>query len=250
MTNYVTIKTFWAFILCITCACGVSAQSRKNDNIVKRDSSVIEAVIITVTDQTIQYKKVSDPLGPVFHILKSDVAKVLYGNGETETFKRQKTAPVNSGNVIVYPMSPWTQPGFTDDMKPWRSEDLKSAHTFFNSKARAAKTSAIVAASVGGAAAIAGIILVRKAKRYNNDYGYHYEDYDQKQLGTGLIVGGLVTGTVVGTIGLIKGTMYRRKAKLVNEELVKRKEPLALISIQPTVDFARKNASLSFSLSF
>ena len=247
MTNCLTIRSLCILIFCLASAGSISAQSRKNDNILKRDSSVIEAVILTVTDQTIQYKKVSDPQGPVFHILKNDVAKVIYGNGETETFKQQQVSRASPENVILYPMNPWIQNGFTDDLKPWRTEDLKSAHTFYNSKAKGAKIAGIVAASIGGAATIAGIILVSRPREYNG-YGYYYSE--KRDLGTGLIVAGLVAGTTIGTIGLVRSTVYRRKAKLVNEELIKRKEALGQLGIQPAFNLATRNASLSFLLTF
>ncbi len=248
--NYLIHGLLQVLILCTFSVGSIIAQSRKNDRIVKRDSSLIEGVILTVGDQVIQYKKASDPQGPVFHVLKSDIARVMYGNGETETFKIQPPLPGSPGNVILYPMNPWIQSGFTDDLKPWRSEDLKSAYTFYNSKAKASRTAAIVAGSIGAAATIAGIILVSGAKEIKNANGYYYEDYEKKQLGTGLIVAGLVAGTTVGTIGLIRTAVYRRKAKLVNDELIIRKETLGQLGIQPTFDPGTRNVSLSFSLRF
>ena len=63
--------------------CGVlSAQ----DVISTKDGREIEAKVLEVGTEELVYKKWSNPDGPDYHILLSDVLQVRYENGEVETY--------------------------------------------------------------------------------------------------------------------------------------------------------------------
>lgn len=243
------ILTILSFLITFGIALG---QERKSDVIVKRDSSRIEVKILIVADQSIQYKKISDPDGPVFHILKTDVAKITYGNGETETFANYvASSPSNSETpLIFYPINPWLQRDFTNNLNAWRPQELRSAYQFYNSKAKSTKIVALVFGALGTAATVTGIVLLASSKKYYSSYGYYYEDYNKKEIGRGLTIGGLITGATVGLIGGINSKNYRRKAEKVRGELLKRNESLTKISLQPGYNPFNKSASLSLILNF
>jgi hypothetical protein len=243
------IRLFSLLLTLFLCANLAKAQARKNDVITKRDSSRLEGTIITVTEDVIQYKKASDPQGPVFYISKSEIAKVQYGNGETETFSVPKYKPqIGRETVIMYPVSPWLQRDFTNDLSPWRSDDLRKAYQFYNAKAKSSKRIGLIFGVLGVAATVTGIIFVSNS-RNTDSFGYYYNS-ENRQIGTGLIVAGVATGISVGIASGIGVGKYRRKANIVMEELVERKEPLVHLSIKPGVNLATRSAGLTFSLTF
>ncbi len=70
-----------------------TAQVRKPDMLYKKDKSIIEAVIVEVSDTEIEYRRFSAPDGAVYKIKKADVSKIVYTNGETEELITTATNP-------------------------------------------------------------------------------------------------------------------------------------------------------------
>jgi hypothetical protein len=50
----------------------------------KKTEVFIEAIIVEVSDNEILYRRFDNPQGPIQSIKKSNVAKIVYTNGETE----------------------------------------------------------------------------------------------------------------------------------------------------------------------
>ena len=73
------IITLLVFVVCITM---LYAQ----DIIITKDSKRIEAKIIEVTPTTVKYKKWSYQDGPDILEAKSNIAAIMWGNGEVEAF--------------------------------------------------------------------------------------------------------------------------------------------------------------------
>lgn len=59
------------------------------DVIVKRDGEKIDAKVIEITKTTIKYKKFEQEDGPVRNISISEVAEIIYNNGDWEKFKEE-----------------------------------------------------------------------------------------------------------------------------------------------------------------
>ena len=237
------------FILVITIN-STFAQVRQNDLILKKDSTKIEGKILIVEERIVQYKKASDPDGPTFHILKSDIARINYGNGEFQIFQNQPDALSNNsaGTVIYYPTSPWLQKDFVNNLGIWRPEDLKGAHRFYKDKSRTLKAAAIIFGVLGSAAAVTGIVLVINASR-EDTYGYRYNNMN-REIGIPLIVSGSITGLVVGIAGGTTSKKYRRNMSLIEDELSRRKVPLSNLKIRPGYNPFNKIGSLSLVLNF
>jgi hypothetical protein len=72
---------------------GFMFYSAAQDIIYKKDGSKEEAKITQVGDKEIQYKKFSNPEGPVYSLAKSEILMITYQNGEYEMIQNQ-TDPV------------------------------------------------------------------------------------------------------------------------------------------------------------
>ena len=75
---------FLGCFLFICTALWSNAQVRKPDLLYKKDKTILEAVIVEVSETEIQYRRFSNPQGPVYVVKKSEVNKIVYTNGETE----------------------------------------------------------------------------------------------------------------------------------------------------------------------
>ena len=75
-------------ILLILIGCLVSlgtlAQTKKTDQIVKLDNSVIEVIIDEVSEDEILYKLPNNPRGPIQKVKKAEVLKLIYASGTVE----------------------------------------------------------------------------------------------------------------------------------------------------------------------
>jgi hypothetical protein len=67
--------------------------TQKSDLIVKRDESMIPAVVTEVSDTEILYKRASNPTGPTYRIKISEIQSIRYANGETEQFNQPPAQP-------------------------------------------------------------------------------------------------------------------------------------------------------------
>jgi hypothetical protein len=229
------------FVMLISAPC--VAQDRKNDLIVKRDSSKVLCRVLVVNDQTIQYKKANDPDGPLFNILKSDIARIVYGNGETEIFQIPAGTPFlgDPGSVIMYPVAPWRSPGFLDNLSVWTPDELKSAKRFYQNGIKSAKSQAVVFISVGAAASFLGVILLKT----NDDYYY-----SEPKPGAVVIGAGIGLGVIGSLVSYGRARNFQQRRQQVDGELARRRITLNQLRIRPWLNPFARSASVSLALQF
>ena len=77
--------------------------SFSQDVITKKSGAEIEARILKIGPSEIEYKRFDNPDGPIFTMLKSDIATIRYENGTEDDFQEEEKQPVNtfSGDLFV-----------------------------------------------------------------------------------------------------------------------------------------------------
>lgn len=96
------MKKTITLLLCIICATMMYAQ----DIIITKDSKRIEAKIIEVTTTTVKYKKWNYQDGPDIYEAKSNIAAIMWGNGEVEAFNVEVAeAPVEQKETVETPVA-------------------------------------------------------------------------------------------------------------------------------------------------
>ena len=73
------------------------------DKLIKSDSSSIEVKILEITQTEIKYKKFDNLDGPLFTISKTDISRIVYQNGTSETIT---PAYDGFGNGVGYESAP------------------------------------------------------------------------------------------------------------------------------------------------
>ena len=232
------------------------AQSiRKHDVIIKRDSIKIEVFIQQVDESTVKYKKRSDPDGPVFSVAKTEIATIIYGNGEVENisapneqyFGETNVPPVVSYQKTEAPEQVYT--GAQGIIRGRTTQQLQSNYRLYLKKAASYKTMGIVGISAGTLLTVIGIVTISSAAdTYNsNTYGSSTTNYDAKLAGGVLLaMAGLGAGIPLTIIGLVKKNSYNKKALLVRDELRRRNE----LSFRPGYNVASRAGYLSLRMTF
>lgn len=71
----------------------MAGAAMAQDQIHKRNGTMVEGKVVEIGTKTISYKKQNNPDGPSYVIDKADVTKITYENGTTETFAREMRRP-------------------------------------------------------------------------------------------------------------------------------------------------------------
>ncbi len=231
----------------------LTGQVRNPDLITLKDDTQIEAFIQEVSATSVSYKKKSDPEGPRFVILKSNIREIVYGNGEKEVFadagNEAYFVPGESPKPVVYnPPAPANK--FEALMYSWDANELRAAHPYFKKKSRAGFTLGIVGVSAGVISIGVGSVLVNESVDANTNVVL-----DEGKLRTGaiLMLGGLAVGATLGTIGFVRGGRNASKAGKVLRELRRRREPLrkeSSLRVVPGYNVAVKAPQLSVRVTF
>jgi len=243
------LSHFWINFLFIFLICGLAqycnAQpARKNDVLIKRDSSKVEVLIQEISESQVKYKKISDLEGPLFTILKKEIATIIYGNGEVENFP----APIEQyfEEVTVAPVVPYKEEK-PEVKRPGNSAQLEANYKLYARKAATYKTMGIIGGAVGVLFTVVGIVTVSDAVRsYNNSQISSYSYQNRVAGGTLLTMTGLGAGIPLTIIGLVKRKSYTKKALRVQEQLRARKDLSFHSGYNPSAQVIHLGVKLAF----
>lgn len=123
------------------------------DVIVKKDGSTIVSKVLEITGTEVKYKKFSNPSGPTYSILKSEVQCINYENGEKETFGPVSTSSQSQlPYSISYPQTPNPQSISDQQLLNLAGESFK-----YDKKIKRLK---IAGWTVGAALTAGGIVML------------------------------------------------------------------------------------------
>lgn len=111
------MRYIFTLLFALICA-GCFAQ----DQLFKKDNSKLDVKVLEVTPTEVKYKLTANPDGPLYTVLKSEVALIIYKNGEHEAFK---DAPPPQPPVSPY-YGPLSRPVIIDTIS--RSPSRREKH--------------------------------------------------------------------------------------------------------------------------
>ncbi|MCF0071776.1 hypothetical protein LZD49_14960 [Dyadobacter sp. CY261] len=219
----------------------MAQTGRKNDVIVKRDSSRIQALITQMSYEKINYRDLGKADSAATYIYLDQVARVLLKNGKVINVKDSipptRIPPDSVGQYADLNNLP-TDP-FEKSVVMANSDQLRDKYEYHHNRAIDGKTGAIVFTSVAVATLVSGIIVASTG-----------DSPDNKTIGTSLAIAGPAVGVVFGLIGFKNYKIHSRKAGKIKTELERRNQPLTTLRITPYVDPFNKSARLGLRLSF
>ncbi len=213
---------------------------KKNDIILKRDSTRIQAIITQMTYEKINYRDLGTKDSTKTYIYLDEVAKVYLKSGKIINVRDSVLAgripPDSIGQYADLANLPQNE--FEKSVVMANSDQLRDKFQYYNDKAIDGKRGAIIFTSFGIASLISGLIIANSGS-----------DSDNKKIGNTLAVAGTVVG---GGLGLITFNNYKRnrkKAKMVQTELERRNQPLTL-GLTPSINLATQSTYISLKMSF
>lgn len=214
---------------------------RKNDVIVKKDSSRIQALITQMSYEKINYRDLGTPDSAKTYIYLDQVARVLLKNGKTINVRDSVLAgripPDSVGQYVDLNNLP-TDP-FEKSVVMANSDQLRDKLRHHHDRSIDGKTGAIVFTSVAVASLVSGLIVASTG-----------DSPDNKTIGTSLAIAGPAVGVVLGLVGFRNYKLHSKKAAKIKAELERRNQPLSRLKINPSIDPFNKSAHLTLRMSF
>jgi hypothetical protein len=214
---------------------------RKNDVIVKRDSSRIQAIITQMSYEKINYRDLGTADSAKAYIYLDNVARVLLKNGKTINVRDS----VLIGHVPPDSVGQWADKNnlptdaFERSVVMANSDQLRDKYQYHKDRSIDGKTGAIVFTSVAVVSLVAGLIISGTG-----------DSPDNKTIGTSLAITGPVVGGVLGLVGFRNYKRHHAKAEKVKTELERRNQPLSQLRISPGFNPFNKSAQFTLRLSF
>ncbi|HEV7379997.1 MAG TPA: hypothetical protein VGN64_09405 [Dyadobacter sp.] len=215
-------------------------NASKNDVILKRDSTRIQALITQMTNEKINYRDLGTADSAKAYISMDKVAKVYLKNGKIlsvrDSVLATSTPPDSVGQYADISNLPKNE--FDRSVVMANSDQLRDKFRYHNDKAIDGKRGAIIFTSLGVASLVTGLIVANSGT-----------DPDNEKIGYPLAI----TGTVVGGgLGLLTYSNYKKhstKTKKVQNELERRNQPLS-IRLNPSYNPFNNSAMLALRISF
>jgi hypothetical protein len=229
-------------MICLTLSHISHAQEgRKNDVIVKRDSSRIQALITQMSYEKINYRDLGTADSAKTYIYLDKVARVILKTGKIihvrDSVLVGHVPPDSIGQYADVNNLPTN--AFEKSVVMANSDQLRDKYEYHKNRSIDGKTGAIVFTSVAVVSLISGIIISSTG-----------DSPDNKTIGTSLAIAGPVVGGVLGLIGFKNYKIHRSKAGKIKTELERRNQPLSQLRISPGFDPLNKSAHLSLRMSF
>lgn len=195
------MRKLFPFVIALLCVASAFAD---NDILIKLNSEKIEAIIEEVSDTEVKYKKANNPAGPTYILSLTEVATIVYANGDVQAIEQKpeqsygntgyvfKQEPMTrDGKIYYYHGKPMDQKQFVEFIKA--NCDRAYQHYLKNRKLERAGWALF---GVGMALTITGSVLGPCAYTwYNEGYGKNWETIAAAGLGIGIsgvvIVGGV-----------------------------------------------------------
>jgi hypothetical protein len=213
----------------------------KNDVILKRDSSRIQALITQMTDQKINYRDLETADSVNAYIYMDDVAKVYFKNGKVLSVRDSvlavRTPPDSVGQYADLSNLPKKE--FDRSVVMANSDQLRDKYRYYNDRAIDGKRGAIIFTSLGVASLVSGLIIANTGS-----------DPDNKKIGNSLAVTGTIVGGGLGLLTFKNHKGNSKKAQKVKNELERRNQPLSSIRLSPSYDPFTNSGRLAIRMSF
>jgi hypothetical protein len=241
-TNTLHSKSIFSFCLSWFLIGILHAQGvPKNDVIMKRDQTKIQALITQMTNEKINYRDLGTADSAKAYIYMDQVAKIYFKNGKIlsvrDSILAGPTPPDSVGQYADLANLPKGE--FEKSVVMANSDQLRDKFRYYNDKAIDGKRGAIIFTSFAVASLVSGLIIANSGS-----------DVDNEKIGNSLAV----TGTIVGGgLGLLTFRNYKknsRKAKTVQSELERRNQPLTSITISPVYNPYNNSGVLALRVSF
>lgn len=157
------MNKFFLIICAVLCVSISLFSQAPNDVIITKSREQISVKVIKVGNDEVEYRKADNTEGPIYTILKKDVASIVYANGAVDVFEEAQSES-SSSQANSFSQSAYTESDFTDNQQ--KMEYVNK--TFYLNGTPIPKQEA---GNMIGTASYQGFEFWRKAKR-NSGWGW------------------------------------------------------------------------------
>lgn len=143
------------FLLCALVIILMPFTLYGQDKIHKTDNSVIEAKVLEINKSEIKYKKFSNQNGPSYIIPVTDVAMIVYENGEKEVFYQSRSDKSSSAKTSSSSVA--SNPSHSNARNFILTENIKEAISAYGILIKTDDTNPVLLAEDAYALALAGV---------------------------------------------------------------------------------------------
>jgi hypothetical protein len=258
------MKRFLLIITILVSGLTIFAQ----DIIVTKDAKRIDAKVLEINIDNVRYKDFENQDGPIYTILKSDIASIVYQNGKVENFPDQTSQPAQQPEPAQQPNVQQNPQNLTakqfddmddDDIDAYLRdyEGGKIYETFHSgvklrSVGKKMLTAGLVLSGAGLTAMIVGVAIVNYG--YYSDYGYRYgADYYDPLTAysfyyTGLVLFSIGNGLTIASIPI--NAVGGSKKKIAKNQYIDQYINGGKTTYTPTLDFNYTGNGLGLVLKF
>jgi hypothetical protein len=239
MKNLLLLATFLFSSVCVF----------SQDIIVTKKSERIDAKVLEINVNDVKYKDWSNQDGPIYTILKSDIASIIYQTGKVETFAdapkpSQPQQPYNNsqnyGSMTVSrfnAMNDDEQDKYLEKYVGGDIYDTFHSGVKLSRAGKALRTVGIIFTGAGLGLVIAGVIYDSENGGYSDDY--YYDDYYDD---TGVILytvgaGFAGAGEVLIITSIPLSASGGAKKKTAQNEYVKYLNETSMNNYNPSLNF-------------
>jgi len=197
----------FSLFLCPLCVTNGTAQSRNSDTIftVKKDTLVVKILEIRIYE--VKYKEFGNDSSLTHSIHKSDISKVVYGNGESELFPELQNYPVEAIGQKFYKLA--LPSAFQKEITQWPEEKLLMEKLKYQDRASITTTLGVATAIATPILFVAGFVTI-------------FQDiFSDSNKAPKLLIAAAITGTATAPL-MIFSSKNRKKYKSIKMELGRR----------------------------
>ncbi|MDR2058092.1 MAG: PorT family protein [Dysgonamonadaceae bacterium] len=85
-------------------------QSQKGDFLFLTDGKINPVIVVEITPEVVKYRNLDNPTGPLYSVYKSEVEKIIFQNGQEETFAGAAIRNNNSRPLSNQPVNEYLYP--------------------------------------------------------------------------------------------------------------------------------------------
>lgn len=207
------------------------AQESAYDLLVKKDGTIMEVKIVEIKPDEILYRKKDDPDGAIFGIGKSELLSAKLSNGETLTFTvtvdsfydktRAASYPARQSGVPLYEAIP-PKNEFESGIQALPSDQLENKYHLYRAASRAGKAKGWTGTILQIGVNLIGTIIA-VANTETDSFGNTYYTNEKAVRTAGfLMVGGTLSGLILGPAGFVKAAKNGNKARYIRDEMRRR----------------------------
>lgn len=205
------------------------SQGTSYDQLYKKDGSVLEVILVEIKEDEVLYRKKDDPEGPIYGIVKSELLSLKRSNGEriefsvsVHSFYEDKPAWVSKRNEGEKYAALPPKNEFQEKILKLPSDRLNDNFQLFRVASKKGKALGFAGVAVQTGVTLIGTVILAANSETDAFGNIYYTNPSAARTGALMMVGGTISGGIMGVAGFVRAARNGNKAKYIRDEMRRR----------------------------